>query len=119
MSSFEIAKETMMLMITVFVLVFLTVFFYITLGNFNIGSEINVNDRNTELIALRTLKCLESDEKLDECIRISNNIVVKAEKDGEEMFVNKDVYTSEKDFFTTVYNFKDKYKIMVMFKLTK
>jgi len=92
MSAFEQAKEAMMLLITMFVVVFVSIMFYIFLGNFQIGSNVDIKWEERELVMLRTLKCLENNEKLGDCLK-TDKYMIKVEKSGGEIgFVNKKLY---------------------------
>ncbi len=91
MSAFEMGKETPMLLITVFVLVFVTVMFYILMGNFQVGGEaISIKEKESELVALRTLKCLQpGDEKVVDCM--------KQDKYGIQIDFGNDIFFNVND----------------------
>lgn len=120
MSAFEQTKETMMLVITMFVVIFVSVMFYIFLGNFQIGSGVDVSEKEAELVVLRTLKCFENNEKLDDCIK-SEKYGIKLIIDEKESYLNEGLYNRLKDSNSFVYlhafRVKDKFlKIFVRFK---
>lgn len=117
MSAFEQAKETVMLLITVVVLIFMTVFFYIIFGNYRIGSEIDISENEAEIVALRTLKCIDNNEKLDECIK-TEKYGIKVQYSDRTLYVNEKLYNELLENYGNnwVYFFDNKPVISVIFK---
>ena len=118
MSAFEQAKEMMMLLITVFVLIFVTIMFYIFLGNFSVGSEVDVRVNEAELVSLRAMKCIENGENLGECIK-TEKYGIKIEVGESEDYADKALYDRLREEFTfsETYFFNNKfYEVFVRFK---
>ena len=102
MSSFEIAKETMMLLITMMVLVFVSVFFYVVLGNYKVGSEVDVSEREAELVSMRIIRCLGGSINLNECVK-QDKYGAKVLYNNKVLFVNKELYEKLFSEFESLY----------------
>ena len=109
MSALEQSKETMMLLITMFVMIFVTIMFYSLIGNFQIGENVDISDAEAELVSLRALKCL--DENLEECFK-QDKYGIKINYGSKTLFVNEKLYNELFSRFEVIspYRFKKNFK---------
>ena len=109
MSALEQSKETMMLLITMFVMIFVTIMFYSLIGNFQIGNSIDISNAEAELVSLRALKCLG--ENLEECFK-QDKYGIKINYNSKTLFVNEKLYNELFSRFKVIspYRFKKNFK---------
>lgn len=91
MTGFELAKKQMMLLITLVVVVFVVISFYVMLSSFQVGSRVDVSNREVEMVALRALKCIENNEVLDNCVK-TDDFALKFIYKDKTYFVNKNIF---------------------------
>jgi hypothetical protein len=109
MSALEQSKESMMLLITMFVMIFVTIMFYSLIGNFQIGNSIDISNAEAELVSLRALKCLG--ENLEECFK-QDKYGIKINYNSKTLFVNEKLYNGLFSRFKVIspYRFKKNFK---------
>jgi uncharacterized protein (UPF0333 family) len=91
MGSFELVKKQMMFLITALIIIFVSAAFYVLLGNFKAGSNVDVGNKETEIIMLRALDCLDNNKQLDKCL-VSNNLGMQLGQGSSAEYFNKKIY---------------------------